>query len=107
MAEPGIDRLLAMNQSKYHLTVVAAKRAQQLLRYSFKNTVLDTKEWPKLRTVDGEKPDPNAVTWAMKELLAGRLEVGADLVPEDRLSRVLEQMYPREVEPVQREKDID
>ena len=107
MAEPGIDTLLGMTISKYHLTVVAAKRAQQLLRYGFKNTVLETKEWPKLRTAEGEKADPHAVTWAMKELQAGRLQIGEDLVADDRLQRTLDQMYPREIEPVQRDRDTD
>lgn len=109
VAEPGIDYLLSLTDSKYRLTVVVAKRAQQLLRYQFKNTVLEPSEWPKMRTLEGEKPDPNAVTWAMQELRTGRLSIGEGLVPEDRLSRMLDQMYPREVpEPVaDRERDRD
>jgi DNA-directed RNA polymerase subunit omega len=97
MAEPGIDTLLALTDSKYRLTVVTAKRAQQLLRYDFKNTVLDSSELPRMRTLEGEKPDPNAVTWAMKELQTGRLQTGENLIAEDRLNKFLEQMYPREV----------
>lgn len=97
MAEPGIDTLLALTDSKYRLTVVTAKRAQQLLRYDFKNTVLNTDEVPRMRTLEGERPDPNAVTWAMKELQTGRLQIGEGLIPEDRLTKFLDQMYPREV----------
>ncbi len=97
MAEPGIDTLLALTDSKYRLTVVTAKRAQQLLRYDFKNTVLGTDEVPRMRTLEGEKPDPNAVTWAMQELQTRRLQVGENLIAEDRLTKFLDQMYPREV----------
>ncbi|GIW35716.1 DNA-directed RNA polymerase subunit omega [Meiothermus sp.] len=97
MAEPGIDTLLALTDSKYRLTVVTAKRAQQLLRYGFKNTVLSSDELPRMRTLEGEKPDPNAVTWAMQELKTGRLQIGENLIAEDRLTKYLDQMYPREV----------
>jgi DNA-directed RNA polymerase subunit omega len=97
MAEPGIDTLLALTDSKYRLTVVTAKRAQQLLRYNFKNTVLESSELPRMRTLEGVRPDPNAVTWAMKELQTGRLQTGENLIAEDRLSKFLDQMYPREV----------
>ncbi len=97
MAEPGIDRILSLVDSKYRLTVVVAKRAQQLLRYNFKNTVLEPKEWPKMRTLEGEVPDPNPVTWAMRELATGRLVIGEGLVPEDKLSRLLDQLYPEEL----------
>ncbi len=97
MAEPGIDTLLALTDSKYRLTVVTAKRAQQLLRYDFKNTVLSSDEIPRMRTLEGQKPDPNAVTWAMQELQTGRLKIGEGLVVEDRLTKFLDQMYPREV----------
>lgn len=97
MAEPGIDTLLALTDSKYRLTVVTAKRAQQLLRYDFKNTVLNSDEIPRMRTLEGEKPDPNAVTWAMQELQTQRLKIGEGLIAEDRLTKVLDQMYPREV----------
>ncbi len=96
MAEPGIDKLLEIVDSKYRLTMVVAKRAQQLLRYNFKNTVLEPKDWPKMRTLDGEVPDPNPVTWAMKELLTGQFEIGENLVPEDKLSRLLDQLYPED-----------
>jgi|GEM_PF-134797 DNA-directed RNA polymerase subunit omega len=98
MAEPGIDTLLRMTDSKYRLTVAVAKRAQQLLRYDFHNTVLKPSEWPRMRTLEGERPDPNAVTWAMKELLTGQLKVGENLIPEDRLTRLLDRLYPREGE---------
>ncbi len=96
MAEPGIDQLLTLTDSKYRLTVVVARRAQQLLRYNFSNTVLEPRERPKMRTIDGEYPDPNPVTWAMRELRTGRLRIGEDLVPEDRLARVMDQLYPQE-----------
>lgn len=97
MAEPGIDTLLALTDSKYRLTVVTAKRAQQLLRYDFKNTVLSSDELPRMRTLEGEKPDPNAVTWAMQELQTRRLQIGEGLIAEDRLTKFLDQLYPREV----------
>jgi len=97
MAEPGIDKLLSLTDSKYRLTVVTAKRAQQLLRYSFKNTVLDSSELPKMRTIEGDKSDPNPVTWAMQELRTDRLETGEGLIVEDRLNKLLDQLYPREV----------
>jgi DNA-directed RNA polymerase subunit omega len=96
MAEPGIDKLLSLTDSKYRLTVVTAKRAQQLLRYNFKNTVLEPSEIPRMRTLEGEKPDPNPVTWAMQELRTGRLETGEGLIVEDRLNKLLDQLYPRE-----------
>jgi len=98
VAEPGIDKLLALTDNKYKLTVVIAKRAQQLLRFNFKNTVLAPPEWPKMRTIEGELPDPNPVTWAMRELVSGRLVIGEGLVPEDKLSRVMEEVYPQEAE---------
>lgn len=102
MAEPGIDVLLRLTDSKYRLTVVAAKRAQQLVRYDFKNTVLENSEIPKMRTLDGQKSDPNAVTWAMQELQTGRLETGEGLIVEDRLTKYYDQLYPREViEPIE------
>jgi DNA-directed RNA polymerase subunit omega len=97
MAEPGVDKLLALTDSKYRLTVVVAKRAQQLLRYQFKNSVLEAVYTPKMRTIEGEKSDPNPVTWAMQELKTDRLQVGENLMPEDRLNRVLDQLYPREL----------
>lgn len=97
MAEPGVDKLLALTDSKYRLTVVVAKRAQQLLRYQFKNSVLETGNSPKMRTLEGEKLDPNPVTWAMEELKSNRLQLGENLMPEDRLNRVLDQLYPREL----------
>lgn len=99
MAEPGIDKLLGLVDSKYRLTVVVAKRAQQLLRYGFKNTVLAPEEKPRMRTLEGVFDDPNAVTWSMKELLTGRLVFGEGLLPEDRLERELERLYaPKETE---------
>ena len=98
MAEPGIDKLLNLTDSKYKLTVAIAKRAQQLLRFNFSNTVLAPAERPRMRTYEGELPDPNPVTWAMRELLSGRLVIGENLVPEDRLSRAMEETYRREAE---------
>ncbi|WP_287416549.1 DNA-directed RNA polymerase subunit omega [Oceanithermus sp.] len=98
MAEPGIDKLLALTDNKYKLTVVIAKRAQQLLRFNFKNTVLAPPEWPKMRTIEGELPDPNPVTWSTRELQTGRLVIGENLIPEDKLSRVMEEVYPTEPE---------
>ncbi|GAA5337490.1 DNA-directed RNA polymerase subunit omega [Thermus antranikianii] len=98
MAEPGIDKLFGMVDSKYRLTVVVAKRAEQLLRHRFKNTVLEPEERPKMRTLEGILDDPNPVTWAMKEMLMGRLVFGENLVPEDRLQREMERLYPVEEE---------
>ncbi|AFV75702.1 DNA-directed RNA polymerase subunit omega [Thermus oshimai] len=98
MAEPGIDKLFGMVDSKYRLTVVVAKRAQQLLRYRFKNTVLAPEERPKMRTLEGVFDDPNPVTWAMKELLTGRLVFGEGLLDEDRLQKELDKLYPVEAE---------
>ncbi|MCL4454273.1 MAG: DNA-directed RNA polymerase subunit omega [Deinococcus sp.] len=108
MAEPGIDILLALTDSKYRLTVVTAKRAQQLLRYQFKNTVLDSSEIPRMHTLAGDAQDPNAVTWAMRELKTQRLKIGEKLVQEDRINRILDQMYPREIpepQPLERERE--
>ena len=98
MAEPGIDELLKLTDSKYKLTVAIAKRAQQLLRYNFSNTVLAPPERPRMHTIEGELPDPNPVTWAMRELLSGRLVIGENLVPEDKLSRAMEETYRQELE---------
>jgi DNA-directed RNA polymerase subunit omega len=87
MAEPGIDKLFGMVDSKYRLTVVVAKRAQQLLRHRFKNMVLEPEERPKMRTLEGLFDDPNAVTWAMKELLTGRLVFGRTWCPRTGFRR--------------------
>lgn len=38
------------------------------------------------------------MTWAMKELLTGRLVFGENLVPEDRLQKEMERLYPVERE---------
>jgi DNA-directed RNA polymerase subunit omega len=95
MAEPGIDTLLGLTDSKYRLTVVTAKRAQQLVRYNFKNSVLEVA--PKMHVLDGEKVDANPVTWAMQELQTGRLNLGENLVSEDRMTKFLDQVYPREI----------
>jgi DNA-directed RNA polymerase subunit omega len=51
-----------------------------------------------MRTLEGLFDDPNAVTWAMKELLTGRLFFGENLVPEDRLQKEMERLYPTEEE---------
>ena len=51
-----------------------------------------------MQTLDGLFDDPNAVTWAMKELLTGRLVFGENLVPEDRLQKEMERLYPVERE---------
>lgn len=98
MAEVGIDQMFSMVDSKYRLTVVVAKRAEQLLRYRFRNTALAPEERPKMHTLEGLKDDPNAVTWAMKELLLGRLVFGENLLPEDRLKRELDKLYGLEEE---------
>lgn len=98
MAEVGIDQMFSMVDSKYRLTVVVAKRAEQLLRYRFRNTALAPEERPKMHTLEGLKDDPNAVTWAMKELLLGRLVFGENLFPEDRLKRELDKLYGLEEE---------
>ncbi len=98
MAEPGIDTLLSMVDSKYRLTVIVAKRAQQLLRYRFKNTVLPPEKRPKMRLLEGVYDDPNPVTWAMRELFTGQLVFGENLVPEDRLDKEMERLYLEEEE---------
>lgn len=98
MAEVGIDQMFSMVDSKYRLTVVVAKRAEQLLRYRFRNTALAPEERPKMHTLEGLKDDPNAVTWAMKELLLGRLAFGENLLPEDRLKKELDKLYGLEEE---------
>ncbi len=102
MAEPGIDKLLALTDSKYRLTVVAAKRAAQLVRYDFKNTVLDYAESPRLRTLEGTRPNPNAVSWAFQELQTGRLDIGEGIVDEARLTKLYDAAFPKEIiEPVE------
>jgi DNA-directed RNA polymerase subunit omega len=97
MAEPGIDKLLALTDSKYRLTVVAAKRAAQLVRYEFKNSVLDFSETPRMRTIEGTRADPNAVSWAFQELQTGRLELGEDIVDEARLMKHYDAAFPKEI----------
>jgi DNA-directed RNA polymerase subunit omega len=93
MEEVGIDQLIRDAGSKYRLTVVVAKRAAQLLRHQFRNTVLTPEEQPKMRTLNGVFADPNPVTWALLELRSGRLRFGDDLVPEDRLSQAMDRYY--------------
>lgn len=93
MEEIGFDQLVKNAGSKYRLTVIVAKRAAQLLRHHFRNTVLTLEEQPKMRTLNGVFPDPNPVTWALLELRTGRLRFGEDLVPEDRLSQAMDRFY--------------
>lgn len=73
MAERDIDKLLSMTDSKYRLSVVAAKRALQLK--SGAPSVLSTQERAQNR---------NLVTQALMELATGELTVGTRLINEQR-----------------------
>ena len=98
MAEPGIDKLFGMVDSKYRLTVVVAKRAQQLLRHRFKNTVLEPEERPKMRTLEGLFDDPQPRHLGHEGAPHGAAGLRENLVPEDRLQREMERLYPVEEE---------
>jgi DNA-directed RNA polymerase subunit omega len=68
MAQEGIDRLLSLTDSRYRLSMIAARRAAQL-KVGIP-TVLEPEDRPKTR---------NTVTLALKELLTGRVSWGRDL----------------------------
>ena len=76
MAEKDIDKLLAITDSKYRLSVITAKRALQLRAGA--QSVLPPEQ--RART-------HNLVTQAMRELAGGKLLVGEGLIDEDRLQQ--------------------
>lgn len=80
MAQEGYDELMALTDSRYRLTMIAARRAAQL------KTGIPT-------LLEGEeKPDTtNTVTIAMKELELGKaIRWGDELPSVEELSRVVD-----------------
>lgn len=77
MAQEGIDRLMALTDSRYRLSMIVARRAAQL-----KGGVPTT-------LATDEQPDTNnTVTMAMHELMLGRgIAWGDDLPSWDELRR--------------------
>ncbi|GGJ37873.1 DNA-directed RNA polymerase subunit omega [Deinococcus roseus] len=79
MAEPNIDKMLALTNSKYSLSVVVAKRALQLKAGT-----------PSALPVDQRAKIRNLVTVAMRELASGKLQVGENLIDEEKLAQDLQ-----------------
>lgn len=73
MAEKDIDKLLALTDSKYRLSVIVAKRAIQLKGGA--SSVLPPEKRVKIK---------NLVTLSMRELATGKLQVGEGLMDEER-----------------------
>ena len=80
MAQEGIDKLINMTDSRYRLSMIAARRAAQI-----KNgipTTLEHEEYPKTR---------NTVTIALKELTLDKgIKWGKDVPNNDELKKVIE-----------------
>ena len=76
MAEKDIDKLLSLTDSKYRLSVVIAKRALQLRGGA-----------PSVLPVEQRVKTRNLVTQSMRELASGKLNVGEQLIDEDRMSQ--------------------
>lgn len=80
MAQEGYDKLLALTDSRYRLSMVVARRAAQLKLGI--PTVLDVDDLPR---------NENTVTLAMKELeLTNDVVWGDDLPSADELRRAVE-----------------
>ncbi len=79
MAQEGFDRLLSLTDSRYRLSMIAARRAAQLKTGI--PTVLEPEDRPKTR---------NTTTLALRELLTGRIRWGQDLPSIDDVRRELE-----------------
>jgi DNA-directed RNA polymerase subunit omega len=77
MSEKHIDKLLAMTDSKYQLSVAVAKRAIQL-----KAGVVPV-------IPPEQRATRNLVTVAMRELASGHLEMGNNLVDDHKLEHFL------------------
>jgi DNA-directed RNA polymerase subunit omega len=80
VAQEGFDKLMELTDSRYRLSMIAARRAAQL-----KNgipTLLEGSEHPKTR---------NTVTLALKELVLDKpIEWGSDLPTNEELRQVVE-----------------
>jgi DNA-directed RNA polymerase subunit omega len=92
MSEKNIDKLLSQTDSKYKLSVAVAKRALQLK--SGVNPVIAPEQRSGTR---------NLVTVAMREMATGKLELGANLIDENRLNKHLVQERQRQAEELQRQ----
>ena len=87
MAQTGYDRLLALTDSRYRLSIIVARRAAQLKGGI--PTTLGVDEMPEARL--------NSVTISMKEFELGRdLRFGDDLPTSDDLRRVVLEERRRE-----------
>jgi DNA-directed RNA polymerase subunit omega len=86
MAQAGYDRLMALTDSRYRLSMIVARRAAQLKQGV--PTVLDVDEQPRTQ---------NTVTIAMKELELGRGVIWGDELPAwDDLRRLVVEERKRE-----------
>lgn len=80
MAQEGFDKLMSLTDSRYRLSVVAARRAAQL-----KNgipTTLEHEEYPKTR---------NTVTIALKELVLDKgIKWGKNMPTNEELKKTMD-----------------
>lgn len=80
MAQAGVDKLMELTDSRYRLSMIAARRAAQI-----KNgipTLLDHDESPKTR---------NTVSIALKELVLDKgIQWGDDLPSQDELKQAVD-----------------
>lgn len=76
MAEKDIDKLLSLTDSKYRLSVVVAKRAIQLKSGA-----------PSVLPSDVRARTRNLVTQSMRELATGKLNLGENLIDEQRFQQ--------------------
>lgn len=80
MAQEGYDEMMALTDSRYRLTMIAARRAAQLKT-----------GFPTLLTPEEKPNTTNTVTVAMKELQLGKdIRWGDELPSVEELSRGLE-----------------
>ncbi len=87
MAQEGYDRLMALTDSRYRLSMIVARRAAQL-KGGIPST-LDVDEMPAART--------NSVSIAMREFELGRdVRWGDDLPTFDDLKRIVAEERRRE-----------
>lgn len=88
MAQENIDILLSLTDSRYRLSMIAARRAAQLKTGI--PSVLDADDRPKTR---------NTVTIALKELPTGMITWGDDLPTIDDIRQELERERKKEERP--------
>jgi DNA-directed RNA polymerase subunit omega len=90
MSEKNIDKLLALTNSKYQLSVAIAKRSLQLK--AGVNPVISPEARAGLR---------NLVTVAMRELATDKLEIGEGLIDDAKLDQHLSRTRAAQQEAIQ------